>query len=61
MAFNYGKPFTLNGKKVMYRYTDKKKSTKTLVDSEKNVIVRSKTTATKNSTKKSVPYKIVRK
>ncbi len=36
--YNYGKPFKMNGKTVMYRYTDKKKSTKTLVDSKKNVI-----------------------
>ena len=38
MAFNYGKPFKMNGKTVMYRYTDKKKSTKTLVDSKKKII-----------------------
>lgn len=36
--YSYGKAFKMNGKKVMYRYTDKKKSTKTLVDSNKNVI-----------------------
>jgi hypothetical protein len=33
--YSYGKAFKLNGKTVMYRYTDKKKSTKTLVDSNK--------------------------
>ena len=30
--YSYGKAFKMNGKKVMYRYTDKKKSTKTMVD-----------------------------
>jgi hypothetical protein len=40
--YNYGKPFKLNGKTVMYRYTDKKKSTKILVDSNKKVITRRK-------------------
>ena len=45
MAYNYGKPFTLDGKKVMYRYTDKKKSTKVLVDSNKKIIKTRRTRA----------------
>ena len=33
--YNYGKPFTLTPHgKVMYRYTNKKKSTKTLVSAK---------------------------
>lgn len=31
MAYKYGKTFKKNGKLVRYRYTDGKKSTKTLV------------------------------
>lgn len=30
--YNYGRAFMHDGRKVAYRYTDKKKSTKTLVD-----------------------------
>lgn len=30
--YNYGRAFMHKGTKVAYRYTDKKKSTKTLVD-----------------------------
>lgn len=29
--YNYGKTFEINGNRYAYRYTDKKKSTKTLV------------------------------
>jgi hypothetical protein len=34
--YNYGKPFhsAVHGRKVVYRYTDKKKSSKTLVDAK---------------------------
>lgn len=45
MSYTYGKPFMLDGKKVMYRYTDKKKSTKTLVDSKKKPIKARRTRA----------------
>jgi len=34
--YNYGKTFKKNGKLVRYRYTDKKKSTKKLVDAKKS-------------------------
>jgi len=30
MAYNYGKTFNKSGKTYRYRYTDKKKATKTL-------------------------------
>ena len=30
--YNYGRAFTSNGRKVAYRYVDKDKRTKTLVD-----------------------------
>ena len=33
--YNYGKTFTKDGKKVRYRYTNKKKSTKKLVSAGK--------------------------
>ena len=32
--YNYGRTFTKDGKRVRYRYTNKKKSTKTLVDAK---------------------------
>jgi hypothetical protein len=35
IAYNYGKTFTKNGKKVRYRYINGRKSTKTLVDAPK--------------------------
>ncbi len=35
MAYTYGKTFRRNGKLVRYRYTNKKKSTKKLVDAPK--------------------------
>lgn len=33
--YNYGRTFTKDGKLVRYRYTNKKKETKTLVDAPK--------------------------
>lgn len=33
--YNYGRTFTKDGKRVRYRYTNKKKSTKKLVDAPK--------------------------
>jgi hypothetical protein len=38
--YNYGKTFKKNGRLVRYRYTGRKKSTKTLVYKSNNKVVR---------------------
>lgn len=42
MAYNYGRKFTIGTREVAYRYENKKKATKTLVDYKTKKVIRKK-------------------